>query len=71
MTAEEDGWRAVARRVLGIPEPEPATGNVVPSEGAVTPTPRPTPTMFSRDFLRRLTTDAAAYDPPLDQLETP
>ena len=70
MTTEDNTeLRKILRQILGQPEPEPTTGNVVPAEGRnASPLPI-SPRQYALDFLSRLTGVTPAYAEVLPEPE--
>ena len=65
-----DRLRALLRAMLGHPEPEPATGNVVPQEGRTTGVPGISDEQYARDFVARVAGRIPAFGAELPEKES-
>jgi len=67
---ELESARKVLRAMLGHPEPEPATGNVVAQEGRTTGAPGISPDQYRLDFLDRITGRTPMYGSELPEKDS-
>lgn len=63
--------RKVLRAMLGHPDPEPEkTGNIVPTEGRNSGTPRITDDQYAKDFVARVSGRIPAHGAELPEKES-